>query len=333
MFRYFPYGTDVRLRYLPIANGAIITLTVLIFVAAGPADEMPSHVFFLNSGSVLGLVGNMWLHGNWWHLAGNMLFLWVFGNAVCSRVGNLWFPLVYLALGLMASAGEVLYSPGEAIGASGAINGVLGMFLVWFPLSNLKILWVAPSVTGGTRWAPTYLLLPLWFAFDVWGAMRGSEGIGYGAHIGGFVSGAVLAAIALRAGWVRLFVDERSLPEVLRLGWPAADQKDPLPTIPLEEIDPRYAGPPAEGALDRAAGELSGEPLLDGDAAPAPPAADPAGPSHFKPWRPAGQAVHARCLCGASLTCPPEEAGREVECPRCQARVFIPRPRRTEETP
>ena len=79
----------------------------------------------------------IFLHGSFMHLLGNMWFLWLFGNAVCAKVGNLVYLLIYLMLGLTSGVVAYTIDPRPAVGASGAINGVVGMFVVWYPLNNI----------------------------------------------------------------------------------------------------------------------------------------------------------------------------------------------------
>lgn len=322
MFRYWPIGTDVRMRCLPFANSALIVLTVAAYLFIGPAESLESHPFILEPGSLTGLFGHIFMHAEFYHIFGNMLFLWVFGNAVCSRVGNLWYPAIYLGLGVTAGTGQLMYHLGPGVGASGAINGIIGMFLVLFPASRIKLLYTVAYTTGGTTRVPALTLIPAWFFFDLAGAFSGAEGIGYGAHIGGFLAGAVLAAGMLRVGWVRAYKGEKTLPEVLRMGWPTGDQKHATP----EAVHPALAKeiPPEARGSEEA--ERTYEPLLDDNPNAKLPTLHPDGPSRYEPWRPAGADIWVRCLCGSSLTFPPKQAGKTASCPRCGRQVTVPAP-------
>jgi len=326
MFRMWPMSTDVRMRFLPFANVFIIGLTILAYVAIGPAEQIEDHPFILVPGSIGGLLGHIWMHANFWHLAGNMLFLWIFGNAVCSRIGNFWYPLVYVGLGIMAGMGEIFYSPVPSIGASGAINGVIGVFAALFPTSRIKLLYAAAGVQGGMAKAPSMMMIMMWFVFDVIGAIQGNRGVGYGAHIGGFVAGLVLGAMMLRAKWVQAYKGERTLPEVLRLGWPTEDDKITLPEhlgllpeTPPGEMPLPPAPPLASGSAEA---ERTYEPMLDGTAAM--PSVTGTGRSRFKPWRPTADAIRIRCSCGANHVLPRSMAGRTIKCGRCGAEHRLP---------
>jgi membrane associated rhomboid family serine protease len=310
-----PLSLDVRMRQLPFANGFLIALTVAAYVAIGPASALQSHPFVLERGSLGGLLGHIWMHADVMHLAGNMLFLWVFGNAVCSRMGNFWYPLVYVGLGVMAGIAHTMMDPHQAVGASGAINGVVGMALVLFPAHRLKMLYSVAYAYGNISKIPAYSMIVLWFIFDVYGATAGGGHIAYWAHLGGFAAGVVAAAVMLRASWVRMFADEQSLPQILKLPWNIVVEEVRMPDLPPVPRNPYARG--SEKA------ELTGEPLLDEAPAPERPAAPPPAASGFKPWRAPGDAIRLRCLCGANVLCLPRQAGHTVHCPACGREVAV----------
>ena len=136
--------------------------------------------------TILTIFTSMFLHGSWLHVGGNMLFLWVFGNSVEDRLGHVGYSLFYLAAGVVAAWTQVATDPTSqvpVIGASGAIAGVLGAYLVMFPLSRMVIFRVP---------VPAALLLGSWILTQVFmGTVTlGSEpNVAYFAHIGGFAAG------------------------------------------------------------------------------------------------------------------------------------------------
>ena len=145
------------------------------------------------------LVTSMFLHGGWGHLGGNMLFLWIFGDNIEHRVGHLRFLLFYLVCGLAAGIAHILFNSGSAIptvGASGAISGVLGGYLLLFPRNRVYVL-----TWGGVAAVPAMLMLGLWILMQFingFGAVAETPetgGVAYLAHIGGFVAGMVLAPL------------------------------------------------------------------------------------------------------------------------------------------
>ena len=145
----------------------------------------------------------MFLHGGWLHIGGNMLFLWVFGNKVEDRIGRLWYLLFYLASGIIASLAQLAVAPNSVIpnlGASGAIAGVLGAYLVMFPRRRVYTLIIFFFITA--VYLPAFVVLGLWFVLQVFSGVGslGSRvntggGVAFFAHIGGFAFGVVLALL------------------------------------------------------------------------------------------------------------------------------------------
>jgi membrane associated rhomboid family serine protease len=140
---------------------------------------------------------SMFLHGGWLHLIGNMWFLWLFGNNVEDSMGRAPFVLFYLLSGLGAAATQTLLSPTSAIpmvGASGAISGVMGAYVILYPTVQVHMLIVL--VVFITRIVvPAYLMLGYWFLLQlVQGAasVGSSGGVAFWAHVGGFITGALL---------------------------------------------------------------------------------------------------------------------------------------------
>ena len=135
----------------------------------------------------------MFLHGGFFHLAGNMLYLWIFGDNVEDRVGRGRFAAFYLICGAIAALTQALpdtRSTVPMIGASGAVSGVLGAYVVLYPRANVLVL--LPSFVARV---PVLVVLALWFAGQLlssWLAETGAGGVAFMAHVGGFVGGAVL---------------------------------------------------------------------------------------------------------------------------------------------
>ena len=145
----------------------------------------------------------MFMHGGLAHLGGNLLYLWIFGDNVEHRFGSGVFLLFYLASGVAATVAQIALEPSSVVpslGASGAISGVLGAYLVLFPKNRVNAVFFFRVVS-----VPAVVVLGLWIAFQFvngYGAIARTEqttgGVAYGAHIGGFVAGVVLA-FALRS--------------------------------------------------------------------------------------------------------------------------------------
>ncbi len=146
----------------------------------------------------LSVLYSMFLHGGWLHLLGNMLFLWVFGNNVEDRLGRLRFGLFYLVCGYVAAYGFALANAGSSqplIGASGAVSGVLGAYLVLYPRARVWSL--VPFLLFLPLRLPAWLVLGLWFllqwVYSAGYAVSQAGSVAYVAHVVGFMLGAVLA--------------------------------------------------------------------------------------------------------------------------------------------
>ncbi len=145
------------------------------------------------------LFTSMFLHGGWMHLIGNMLYLWIFGNNVEDRLGHFAFLVFYLASGLAAAAVQILPDPAAEtpmVGASGAISGVLGAYLVFFPRARVLVL--IPVGFMFIYTLPAGWLLGFWFFFQILSALMTpatAAGVAWWAHIGGFVFGVVVAGL------------------------------------------------------------------------------------------------------------------------------------------
>jgi membrane associated rhomboid family serine protease len=138
----------------------------------------------------------MFLHGGWFHLIGNMWFLWVFGNNVEDSMGRVRYLVFYLLCGLAAAASQTLVNPGSAIpmvGASGAISGVMGAYIVLYPRVRVHML-VFLGIFITRIVVPAYLMLGYWFLLQIIGGglASGEGGVAFWAHAGGFVTGALL---------------------------------------------------------------------------------------------------------------------------------------------
>ena len=151
---------------------------------------------------------SMFLHGGWLHFLGNMLFLWVFGDNIEERLGKLRYLVFYLLAGYAATWAHLMANPGStvpAIGASGAISGVLGAYLFLHPTAKIETL-VIFVIFFRTFLVPAWVFLPIWFLLQILPGIAelraaGAEagGVAWFAHIGGFIAGPIL--LFLLGGW------------------------------------------------------------------------------------------------------------------------------------
>ena len=145
------------------------------------------------------LLTSMFLHGGWMHLGGNMLYLWIFGDNLEKVMGAARFAIFYLVCGLAASFAHIAFGPGSsipAVGASGAISGVLGGYLLLFPHNRVRVL-----TRGGIAQVPALVVLGFWIVIQLINgvgsvsATAETAGVAYMAHVGGFVAGLVLVKL------------------------------------------------------------------------------------------------------------------------------------------
>jgi membrane associated rhomboid family serine protease len=151
---------------------------------------------------------SMFLHGGWMHLLGNMLFLWIFGDNLEDAMGHLGFALFYVAAGIGAGIIHVISAPGSpvpTVGASGAIAGVMGGYLLLFPRARIDVLLII-VVFFRVFAVPAWVMLGVWAGFQLLGSMVSDPNVGgvaYWAHTGGFTTGLVLTVpVWLRRGGI-----------------------------------------------------------------------------------------------------------------------------------
>jgi membrane associated rhomboid family serine protease len=212
-------------RLTPFVNFTLILINVAVFVYELSLGEAVERLFF--SAGVIPLefarnqdippaapggvyyttlLTSMFLHGGILHIAGNMLFLWIYGDNVEDRLGHGRFLLFYLLCGLVASATHIFFNWGSqipSVGASGAIAGVLAGYLVMFPRATIRtLLFLGPFITM-TR-VPAILLIGFWFITQVFsgvaslGTTEQTSGVAFWAHVGGFVAGLPLVFLLRR---------------------------------------------------------------------------------------------------------------------------------------
>jgi len=165
-----------------------------------------AHGFRPAAPSVSALFESIFLHASLLHLAGNMLFLWIYGDNVEHRLGSLRFLLAYLGTGIAATLFHALSVPGSQIpmiGASGAISGVLGFYFVLFPRNQVRLLFLFPPFFMQVMAVPARLVLGIYLVLEnvvPYLTTRGDVGVAHGAHIGGFVAGLAVAWLMRRRG-------------------------------------------------------------------------------------------------------------------------------------
>lgn len=198
----------------PVVTGVLIALNVLVFVFERTLVEPVQELFVLSYGMVpvrftwMSLFTSMFLHGGWMHLIGNMWFLWIYGDNIEDILGRWRYLLFYLACGAAAGLTHLAFNLDSRIptvGASGAIAGVMGAYMLRFPHSRIVTL-LPLFIFFTTIELPAYVILLYWFAIQIFsgvgdtvtraGVQQG--GVAWWAHAGGFVAGALLVKVLER---------------------------------------------------------------------------------------------------------------------------------------
>jgi membrane associated rhomboid family serine protease len=201
----FPISDDnTSRRTVPLVTYALLALNILFFfveLSGGDAfieqwAFVPSRFLANPGGDFLTLFTAMFMHAGWVHLGGNMLYLWIFGDNVEDRFGHVKFTIFYLLCGLAATFAQLAFSAGSNVpnlGASGAIAGVLGAYILLFPQGKVKVL-----MGRGVVPMPALVVIGLWIVLQFFSGIGSiantaeTGGVAYMAHIGGFIAGFVL---------------------------------------------------------------------------------------------------------------------------------------------
>ena len=204
-----PLSDDIPTRNFPLitllAIGANIWIYFEMFFSATVSPELVFNQYGLVPYNLIhspvteypAIYSSMFIHSGFFHLAGNMLYLWIFGSNIEDVLGKFRFILFYLVCGTIAALGHIATNTDSIIpmvGASGAVSGVLGAYLVLFPFARVKTLIFIVIFVTVIR-IPALVLLGLWIALQVLNGMAasdGSAGVAWFAHIGGFLAGMIL---------------------------------------------------------------------------------------------------------------------------------------------
>jgi len=201
----FPIGDDdTSRRIVPLVTYALVILNVIFFIIELSGGEffigkwafIPSRFLANPLGNFLTLFTSMFMHTGWVHLGGNMLFLWIFGDNVEDRFGHIKFTIFYLLCGLAATFAQLAFSIGSNIpnlGASGAIAGVLGAYILLFPKGKVRVLQSQRVIQ-----VPALIVIGIWIVLQFFSGIGSianagqTGGVAYIAHIGGFLAGFAL---------------------------------------------------------------------------------------------------------------------------------------------
>jgi membrane associated rhomboid family serine protease len=206
-----PLGDDnTGRRITPLVTYVLIAINVVVFLlelSAGDAfierwSVVPARLLANPVGDFITVFTAMFMHGSWMHLLGNMLYLWIFGDNVEDRLGHVKFIIFYLLCGIAATFAQVLVNPDSTIpnlGASGAIAGVLGAYLLMFPRGSVRVLMGRAIIP-----MPALIVIGFWALLQLISGVGSiattaqtadTGGVAYMAHVGGFIAGLILAPL------------------------------------------------------------------------------------------------------------------------------------------
>jgi membrane associated rhomboid family serine protease len=251
-----PYRDENKTQHAAIVTGTVIALNVLSWVMVqGAGATYPLAASVCNLGLIPGeltlslapgtrfpmgeglacatdsgrqashLITSMFLHGSWMHLIGNMWFLWIFGNNVEDSMGRLRFIAFYLLCGLAAAFAQIVANPSSAIpmvGASGAISGVMGGYLLLYP--RVRVFAILPLGFFFTTIAvPAWVMLGYWFVIQFVSGLvsfgNDQGGVAFWAHIGGFIAGVVLIKFFSRSDYIAAHRAQHYRPQRVLREW------------------------------------------------------------------------------------------------------------------
>lgn len=221
----FPIRDHNPSHKIPFVTVAIIVVNALLFFIELMTPDLdafiikfalvPSAVSFVNPATLMPFLSSMFLHGGWLHILSNMWFLWIFGDNIEGTLGHLPFTLFYLLSGFGASLLQYMIDPTSSIpilGASGAIAGVLGGYLVFFPQAKIETLVTTFGGFMSRVNVPARFMLFYWFAIQLFSGVgsvaagaHNQGGVAFFAHVGGFAVGWLIAKLLKpRQEWIRV---------------------------------------------------------------------------------------------------------------------------------
>jgi membrane associated rhomboid family serine protease len=360
---FIPYEVDAPFDRQPVANWLVLGGIILLFILQLATSEKPKKIIadrpieeviiaptveeetvakqeekrpaitgpmarFVLNGWGIGLFTYIWLHGGVFkgvvRVIGNVIFLWPFGNAICSKIGNKLYLLVYLGFGFLAGVMHLILTNRVAVGASGAISGIVGMYIVLFPENSISCLFLLPrpmAVGISGLW-----VVLLWFIFDILEAGASGQSTIYYAHILFIGAGAGLAVLMLKKNWLVMDKDEKTLLQVLsKLKEEEQEIKESEKTAKMEY--PQGKGLEAvEKPLQISDKTKTGPAPVMGERSGVHIAADTSQRKAVTELvKPDDDYIRFKCECGHRIKVHKKDAGKTGRCPKCSRWLEAPR--------
>jgi membrane associated rhomboid family serine protease len=273
---------------------------ILGFILKVKLPASYTEALVLDGWSLGGLFGHIWVHANIAQLVAVLLFIWIFGNGVCGKIGNTAYVLVFLLLGLSGGVIHLLVSDSPAMGASAVLSGLVGMYLMFLPENTINCFFLLPRpVMLGVS---SYFIIFMWFFIDIFRAAIGVQCPTYYAHAWGFGVGFGLAALMLKKKWVTMERGEKSLLQLLSRKQEEPEEK--------EEGKDKNKG--KEDKVDE-----KGRFVISKEEVPTKQVAGTGAPV-------TEEYIHFSCSCGAKIRVRKEHAGKMGRCKHCHKPVQVP---------
>jgi membrane associated rhomboid family serine protease len=354
---FIPYEVDAPFDHRPVVNWLAILGIVLVFALqlatsekqvdkSKSAIESPEEVLrvtgeneaapkpvekkqavvtgpmarFALNGWGFGLLTYVWLQGGIIRFIGNLIFLWPFGNAVCGKLGNKLYPLIFLGFALLAGVIHLALGSGPAVGVCSVICGIVGIYVVLFPEDTMSCFVLLPRPMAVSVSGCGFVLL--WFIFDILASagLRG-QSTTYYAHILCFGAGFGLTVLMLKKKWLVMEKDEKSLLQMLskkeeteEIGKEGEKKDSQAVAKPSEIVEKAKAQPSPATGVSRPA-----------QAAPAAQGAAPQQKTAPAAEKPADDFIRFKCECGHRIKIHKKDAGKAGRCPKCSKWLEAPR--------
>lgn len=235
MLLLFPVTVDVPMARWPWMNWVLMAAVLYGFLASISNPESAARFILGIEEFEIGIdehplswLGHLFIHLDLWHVLGNLAFMWVFGNAVCAKIGQIGYAALWLGVGILTAIIEPV-----GYGASGAINGIVGFYLILYPLNDITMFYIF-IIKGGTFALSSFWMIILWLGFDLFGLISGGESVAYLSHVSGLALGAAAAIALLKLNILEAVEYERTVLDILaeRLKQPASRGKPTSASVP-----------------------------------------------------------------------------------------------------
>jgi membrane associated rhomboid family serine protease len=194
-----PYKSDAYVSREPKANFIIIISMIVFHILGWLSGGLPAELLKLDiTNPFPGIFTMYFVHADIFHLVGNLIFLWTFGNVICSRLGNIGYTITFFMIGILSSSFHILISDRSAIGASGAITGIVAIYFILFPNSKISLGYLNTYTGAGKIDVKAKNIIAIYFLLDLLGSLNQKINVAYGAHIAGYLAGLILTYLFVK---------------------------------------------------------------------------------------------------------------------------------------